>query len=216
MKDAITVLFLASAPSRNRAPLRLYEDVHAIGHALRESRAGDRVRLMPSFVGRTRDLQDALLRHDPLIVHLAGHGDDPCALYLGDKEGRERRVGSEALAMLFGMLREWIRVVIVNGCDTLPTAEALSQGVDYAIGMNRPLSDPSATLFASAFYGALATGRTVQASFDLAVGRMEAAGRPGAARPVLRIRPGVDPFAPLFPSLPLAGPGPLPHDAVRA
>lgn len=216
MIDAIPVLFLASAPSRTRPPVWLHDHVHAIGQAVRESHAGDRVKLIPSVVGRTRDLQDALLRHDPLIAHLAGHGDDPCVLYLGDGLGRERRVGKEALAMLFGMLREWIRVVIVNGCDTLPTVEALSQRVDYAIGMSRPLSDPSATVFARAFYGALAMGRTVQASFDLAAGWMEMSGRAGAPRPVLRIRAGVDPTLPLLPSPAMSRPGPLSHDTVRA
>jgi hypothetical protein len=146
---------------------------------------------------RPRDLQDALLRHDPQIVHFAGHGDDDGVLYLGDEHGRPRPVGKEALGNLFGTLSEWIEVVIVNGCDTLPTVEVLGAVVDYAIGMNRPLGDAAAILFAEAFYGALAMGHTVQRSFALGVSRMELDGNAESATPVLRIRPGVDPALPL-------------------
>ena len=76
MRDRIRVLFLASDPFRDRAPLRLDEEVRAIDHALRKGSARDRVELVSHFATRTRDLQDALMRHDPQIVHFAGHADD--------------------------------------------------------------------------------------------------------------------------------------------
>jgi hypothetical protein len=194
MTDRIRVLFLASDPFRDQAPLRLDEEVRAIDHALRR---GSAVELVAHFATRTRDLQDALMRHDPQVVHFAGHGGDPGVLYLGDEYGRPRPVGKEALAKLFGILDEWIKVVVLNGCDTLPTVEALGEVVDYAIGMNRPLTDAAAIVFAEAFYGALAMGRTVKDSFDLGVNQPEIEGSDESATPVLRIRPGVDPAVPL-------------------
>ena len=204
MRDTITVLFLASHPSSPDRTPRLEEEVCAIEHAAGGGRGRHRVRLVPRFVAGSRDLRDALLRHDPRIVHFAGHADDPCVLYLDDGQGRRRPVGKEPLAKLFGTLREWIRVVVVNGRGALPTVEALGEAVDYAIGMDRPLSDPSAVAFARAFYGALAIGRTVQAAFDVAVIQMmiEDGAEPGSAR--LRIRPGVDPSVPLVSALPVA------------
>jgi hypothetical protein len=208
MADTIRVLFLASDPFRDRASLRLDEEVRAIDQALRKGRAREGVELIPHFATRTRDLQDALLRHDPQVVHFAGHGGSG-VIYLGDEQGRPRPVGKEALAKLFGILREWIRVVILNGCDTLSTVEALGEVVDYAVGMNRPLSDPAAAVFAQAFYGALAMGQTVQASFDLAVNQLELEGSAEAATPVLRIRPGVDPAVPLV-AAPADAPSPAP------
>jgi hypothetical protein len=197
MRDRIRVLFLASDPFRDRAPLRLDEEVRAIDHALRKGTARDRLELVSHFATRTRDLQDALMRHDPQIVHFAGHADDPGVLYLGDEYGRPRPVGKEALGKLFGILGEWIKVVVLNGCDTLPTVEVLGEVVDYAIGMNRPLTDAAALVFAEAFYGALAMGRTVKESFDLGVCQLEIVGSDESATPVLRIRPGVDPAMPL-------------------
>lgn len=218
MEDAIKVLFLASDPFRDRAPLRLDEEVRAIDHALRKGRARERVKLIPHFATRTRDLQDALLRHDPQIVHFAGHGNDSGVLYLGDEYGRPRPVGKEALGKLFGILSEWIKVVILNGCDTLPTVDVLGEVVDYAIGMNQPLSDASAIVFAKAFYGALAMGRTVRESFELGVSQLEIEGNAEATTPVLRIRPGVDPAVPLVArpaeeSLPSPAGGANPADA---
>lgn len=197
MEDRLRVLFLASDPFRDQARVRLDEEVRAVEHALRKSRVGGRVQLAACFAPRTRDLRDALLRHDAQVVHLAGHAGDSGILYMGDARGRPRPVGREALAILFGILREWIRVVIVNGGDTRPTVEALGEVVDYALGMDRPLGDPSAVVFAEAFYGALAVGGTVQESFELGVRRLKIEGGAGSVVPVLRIRPGVDPAVPL-------------------
>lgn len=205
MRDKITVLFLASDPFRGQAALRLDEEVRAIDRAIQRGGARERVELVAHFATRTRDLQNALMRHDPRIVHFAGHGGDPGVLYLGDERGRPRPVGKEALGKLFSHLTDYVKVVILNGCDTLPTVDVLGEVVDYAIGMNRPLSDASAIVFAEAFYGALAMGRTVRASFDLAVIQMEIENNREATTPVLRIRPGVDPAVPLV-TMPAAAP----------
>jgi hypothetical protein len=194
MRDKIEVLVLASDPFRDRAAARLDEEVRAVARALRGGRAHAGIELIPHFSARTPGLQDALLRHDPRIVHFAGHGD---AIYLGDAHGRRGVVTGEALAKLFGILSEWIKVVVVNGRDTLPIVEALGEAVDYAIGIDRPLGDPRAITFFTAFYGALGTGKTVQASFDHAANELAIEGDAQGATPVLRIRAGVDPAVPL-------------------
>ncbi|HEX8673357.1 MAG TPA: hypothetical protein VF710_15790 [Longimicrobium sp.] len=208
MRDKIKVLFLASDPFHDRAPLRLDEEVRTIGNALLKGRARDGVELIPYFATRTRDLQEALLRHDPQIVHFAGHGGGSGVIYLGDAHGRPGAVGKEALAELFGILSEWIKVVILNGCGTLPIVEALSDVVDYSIGMNAPLTDASAIVFAEAFYGAVGMGRTVKTSFQLAVSQLKLEGNAEASKPVLRIRSGVDPTVPLVTPAALPSPGP--------
>lgn len=195
MRDKIEVLFLASDPFRGGAARRLHEEVRGVERAIRGGRARGRVKLVPCFAPRTRDLQDELVRHDPRIVHFAGPGDGGGDIYLADAHGRRGVVTSEALAKLFGILSEWIKVVVVNGCHTLPILEALNDVVDYTIGMDRPLGDEAAMIFAEAFYGALGTGKTVRASFDLAVSRVERSAE--GVTPVLRIRPGVDPSVPL-------------------
>ncbi|HEY0152212.1 MAG TPA: hypothetical protein VGB92_09455 [Longimicrobium sp.] len=211
MQDNVEALFLASDPFREGASLRLHTEVRGVERAIRRGRAHDRVKLVPCFAPRTRDLQDALMLHDPRIVHFAGPGEGHGVIYLADAYGRRGVVEKEELAKLFGILSEWIKVVILNGCDTLPMVEALGDVVDYAIGMDQPLCDASAIVFAEAFYGGLGMGKPVQAAFDLAVGRLESEGFEATAIPVLRIRPGVDPAVPL---LAPAGP-PAPPETAR-
>jgi hypothetical protein len=211
MQDTVEALFLASDPFREGASLRLHTEVRGVERAIRRGRARDQVKLVPCFAPRTRDLQDALLLHDPRIVHFAGPGDGRGAIHLADAYGRRGVVEKDALAKLFGILSEWIKVVILNGCDTLPMVEALGGVVDYAIGMDQPLGDASSIVFAEAFYGALGMGKPVQASFDLAVGRLESESLAASAIPVLRIRPGVDPAVPLVAP---AGP-PAPPETAR-
>jgi hypothetical protein len=169
------------------------------------------VKLVPCFAPRTRDLQDALMLHDPRIVHFAGPAEGRGVIYLADAYGRRGVVEKEELAKLCGILSEWIKVVILNGCDTLPMVHALGDVVDYAIGMDQPLCDATSIVFAEAFYGALGMGKPVQASFDLAVNRLESEGFDATAIPVLRIRPGVDPAVPLVAP---AGP-PAPPETAR-
>lgn len=190
MRDKIRVLFLASDPFGDGAPLRLDREVRAVRGGV--ARAG--VELVPYFAANTRDLQTALLLHEPQIVHFAGEG---AGIHLADAHGRRGAVGKEALATLFGILSEWVKVVILNGSGTLPLVHVLGEVVDHAIGMDQPLGDASAIVFARAFYGALGAGRTVQASFDLAVRQLEMEGSAGSAIPVLRSRAGVDPAVPL-------------------
>lgn len=191
MDDKMKVLFLASDPFENGAPLQLDEEVRAVRRAIERGSARDALELIPLFALRVRDLQEALLRHQPQVVHFAGHGG-AAGVVLGDEHGQPRTVGKEALGKLFGLMNGSIKAVVLNGCDTLGTVEAMSGAVDYTIGMNRPITDTSAIVFAEAFYVALAMGQPVRTSFDLAVIQLEMEGSEGSDTPVLRVRPGVD------------------------
>jgi hypothetical protein len=195
MRDKIKVLFLAADPFRPGERLRLDEEVRAIDRAIRRGSARDSVELVSQFATRTGDLQDALMRHDPKVVHFAGHGGPCGVIYLGDDYGRSQPVGKEALGQLFGIRRDAVRVVVLNGCETLPAAEVLSEVVDYAIGMSGRIRDDSAARFAAAFYGALAMGQTLADSFAYGVNQLELEGNPDAKLPTLRVRPGIDPHA---------------------
>jgi hypothetical protein len=192
MRKKIKVLFLAADPFRPGERLRLDEEVRAIDQAIRRGSARDAVELVSQFATRTGDLQDALMRHDPQVVHFAGHGGARGVIYLGDEYGRPQPVGKEALGRLFGIRGDAVRVVVLNGCETLPTADVLSEVVDYAIGMSGPIHDDSAARFAAAFYGALAMGETPADSFAYGVNQLELEGNPDARLPVLRVRDGID------------------------
>src|SRR3954467_959107 len=71
--EPVRVLFLAANPE-GTAALRLDQEVKAIDEALRCSRLGPRFELQQSWAVGDREIQDGLLRWQPDIVHLSGHG----------------------------------------------------------------------------------------------------------------------------------------------
>ena len=52
------------------------------------------------------------------------------------EDGEPKPVRQDALVELFGVLPDNIRVVVLNACHSRPQAEAISQFIDCAIGMN--------------------------------------------------------------------------------
>ncbi|HYR09450.1 MAG TPA: CHAT domain-containing protein [Longimicrobium sp.] len=193
MGDKIKVLFLAADPFRNGARLELGEEMRAIEHAIQQGSARDSLEFVSHFATRSGDLQYALLKHEPQIVHFSGHGDRGGMLYLGDEHGGRREVDRAALGKLFGALEGGVRVVVLNGCHTLPVAAVLSRIVDYAIGSRDRLTDETSIRFSEAFYSALAFGKDVRQAFELAVSQLQVDGSREADVPVLRVRPGAAP-----------------------
>ena len=199
MGTRIKVLFLAADPFSQTAPLQLGEEMRAIDHAIQRGSARDGLEFVAHFATRTRDLQSALLRHQPQVVHFAGHGDRPGGICLQDELGERRTVGRAALAALFRALDGGVRVVVLNGCHTLPVAAALTRSVDYAIGTRGRLRDDTAIAFAEAFYTALAFGKGVRQAFALATSQLRVDGSDEAGVPALRVRRGAA-AGPLLPT----------------
>jgi hypothetical protein len=81
---------------------------------------------------------------------------------------------------------------LLNACWTRPQAEAIAQTIDCVIGMNRPIGDAAAIIFAASFYRAVGFGRTVQEAFDLAKVALLLEGIPEDQTPAMSVRDGVD------------------------
>ncbi|HEX8907019.1 MAG TPA: CHAT domain-containing protein [Longimicrobiaceae bacterium] len=197
MPDRIKVLLLASDPFAFENPLKLDHEARAVTEAIRKGRARDSLDFVSEWAVRTGDLQHALDWHRPQVVHFAGHASASEGIFLEGGDGSDRAVSPEALRGVFA-LSDSVRVVVLNACESLATAEAFADVVDYTIGMNTVITDPAAALFAEAFYGALAMGRTVQDAFALGVNRLQIEGTGEAKTPTLHIRRGVDPTKPLI------------------
>jgi hypothetical protein len=196
MRGKIKVLFLAADPFSHKAPLELGVEMRAIDHAIRQGSAREALEFVCHFATQPGDLQAALLRHRPRVVHFAGHGSSG-AIHLEDERGGRRKVGREALAELFRALDGGVRAVVLNGCNTLPVATELSTVVDYAIGTRDRIRDDTAVDFSRAFYTALAFGTDVPQAFALAVSQLRINRSDQADLPVLCERPDADP-APLL------------------
>ncbi|MCG8420988.1 MAG: CHAT domain-containing protein [Proteobacteria bacterium] len=189
--STIRVLFLAANP-RDTARLALDREYRAIEARIRASEYRDAIEVFGKWAVQPGDLQDALLHHQPHIVHFSGHGQENSILLM-DRDGSARAVPGPVLARMLGTLRDNIRVVVFSACVSAQQAGAVTEYVDFAIAMREGMDNDAAI----AFYMGLGYGRSVQNAFDLGVNEIALQGVPGQDRqgPVLLARPGVDPGA---------------------
>jgi hypothetical protein len=191
MSEPVTILFLAANPS-NETRLALGQEHREVEERIRGGRHRDILRLESRWAVRPDDLQEALLEHQPHIVHFSGHGSSASELLFEDDTGRARTVSTPALAELFRVLRDDVRVVVLNACFSLPQAQAIAAHIDFVVGMSQAISDEAAIAFATAFYRGIAYGRSVRTAFDLGVNSLQVHGIPENETPQLIVREGAD------------------------
>jgi formylglycine-generating enzyme required for sulfatase activity len=170
--EQLTILFLAADPV-NKPKLQLDEEQRAIDRELRLAKHRDRFDLRVELAVRYSDLQELLLRYEPVIVHFSGHGSEAGEILLKNASGSARPVQPVALARLFARLKGSVRCVVLNACYSERQAAAIAQSVDCVVGMARALSDEAARDFAEGFYLGLGYGRSVGDAFGFGLDRIE-------------------------------------------
>jgi hypothetical protein len=169
----IKVLLLSANPID--APLKIDAEFRAIDAKIRSSEHRDHVQLILHGAVRLEDVPGLLMRHKPHVVHFSGHGD-ASGIELTTADGSCKVLPPNALADIFKALKDNVRVVLLNACDSAPQAEAIVNVIDCAVGMADEIDDDAAVAFAAAFYEALGYGQSVQTSFDLALVQLTGAG----------------------------------------
>jgi hypothetical protein len=191
MTNRIKIVFLLSNP-KNISRIRLDEELREVSERIRMAKLRDRFELIPLLAVRPRDVTQALLEYKPHILHFAGHGSPTQGIVLEDNNGQTKLVSADALAHLFGVIKDNLRVVLLNACYSGLQVGGISQVIDFTIGMQKTIGDKSAIVFASSFYEALAYGRNVNEAFGLGVTNLMMEGIPEADVPVLVQREGAD------------------------
>jgi hypothetical protein len=190
--DKIKILFLAANPL-GTSPLGLDEEIRAITQKLQAAECRDAIQLISCWAVRPDDLVQALLQHQPHIVHFSGHGSPSQQIILVDEARRPKPVSKAALVSLFRNLQDNIRVVVLNACFSQPQAAAIAQTIDCVVGMSRAIGDRAAIKFAAGFYGAFGFGRSVQEAFNLGKTALMLEGIPEEDTPRLVHRRKVNP-----------------------
>jgi hypothetical protein len=207
-EPSVRILFLAACPS-GLPSLRLDQESKAIQEALRMSKNGERFELEQSWAIGDQELQDGLLRYQPDVVHLSGHGSRGGQIVL-EESSELRDLGPRTapvptpedlwlrgLVQVFAAARGRIRCVVLNACHSEPTAQALAQVVGCVVGMSKAIEDAAAIRFSWSFYNALGYGMSLKVAFDLAKGQAALGGFQTSDVPRL-ITAGVDPEGILF------------------
>jgi len=182
-----SILLLAANP-KGTASLRLQEEEREIKERLRLAGYG-KVPINSTGATRTRDIQQAMLDFNPQIVHFAGHGAGKDGLAFEDAIGQFKLVDSEALANLFKLFSSRVECVVLNACYSEVQAEAISQYIDYVIGMSQAIEDRAAIEFAVGFYTALGAGESVEFAYELGCNAIQLAGIAEHLIPILKISP---------------------------
>ena len=197
MSEKIRVLFLSANP-RDTTRIRVDEEAREIFEKIEEGTGRGAFELFKYPATRVGDLQRLLMKHRPHIVHFSVHGSLAQKIILEGSAGRGRRVDKRALAEVFRVLKDDVRVIVLNACFTKLQAQALTEVIDYTVGSSETIGDRAAVTFAGAFYRALAFGRSVQEAFELGKVELNLKGIRGSKVLELLIRHGTDVTEPLL------------------
>jgi hypothetical protein len=215
-----TILFLAANPVGTDR-LTLDEEARAIQEELERSGHRDKFELVTRWAARPMDLLRELRRHKPTVVHFSGHGSrgehQPGAelrrnivgelgavevdtvdvipqhgLLFQGPDGRPQLVSTVALQEAFGAAGSAVKLVVLNACYSEVQAEALLEHVGCVVGMGGSIRNDTARNFAIGFYGGLGERESVAAAYKQGRAAISLEGLPGSARPLLKVRDGVD------------------------
>ncbi len=165
--DVKTILILAANP-QNTSRLRLEEEIREIDKGLRRANKRDQFKLEMKLAVTQQDFYRAILDTHPQIVHFCGHGAGEDGILLEDETGQTALVQADTLASLFKLFaQKGLDCVVLNACYSQVQAEAISQHINYVIGMNQAIGDKAAINFSVAFYDALAAGEDIEFAFEL-------------------------------------------------
>ena len=166
--EKLKVLFLCANPT-DKARLDLDREIREIQEKMYAADLRDKVELIVPPAVRARDLVQRLSEVKPHVVHFSGHGSSKREIFLQDDCGKAYPVPENVLNRLFTVMKDDIRLVVLNACSSGPQAKTISRTVDATIGMDAKVGDQAAIVFSAAFYRGIAFGKSVQRAFDEAV-----------------------------------------------
>jgi hypothetical protein len=162
------ILIIAANPEPEKhGRLDLDQEIREIRRVLESAKL--REQFEPIFVevaATYRDLQTAILKRQPQIVHICGHGTGANGLMFCNDAGQAKLVNAEALAGLFKLFADQVECVVLNACYSAEQAQAICQHIEYVIGMNQPIGDRSAKEFSFGFYTALGEGSSYEFAYE--------------------------------------------------
>ena len=164
------ILILASNPKRDLALDREIRDLEGV---IKRSKNRDEFEVRVGSAVRPEDLQELLLDCEPQIVHFCGHGTGEQGLVLQNSAGREQLVSTSALSSLFKLFTGKVECVLLNACYSEVQANAISQHINYVIGMSQTILDDAAIAFATGFYRGLGYGRTTDEAYHFGCNAIE-------------------------------------------
>jgi hypothetical protein len=192
-RKPLDVLYLMSNPTKKHA-LSLDKEVKAVKAEISRSRFRDNVALHQSEAADFKDILNGLNDHAPRIVHFSGHGNDVGLAMDGGtvKRGKTSFVTFDLLGKAFAATDNPPDVVVLNACKSTGARKAFLATAKAIVVMEDSVTDTAAVAFAIQFYGAIASGQSLQAAYDQARVAVEFVSFDEASTPSLVTASGVN------------------------
>ena len=178
------IIFFAANPDDTQR-LALDNEYKQIKRLLTQSECRNDFLLEHAPAVSDDDLQQQLLSFKPDIVHFSGHGELN-GLHFQDESGKTHFIHQDSLTDFFKLFAGRIRCLILNACHSEAQATAISEHIDYVIGMNTAIGDEAAVEFAKGFYRALFNGESIAKSYEFGCSAIDLAGINEYQTPVLK------------------------------
>ncbi|MBE9215871.1 hypothetical protein IQ247_24955 [Plectonema cf. radiosum LEGE 06105] len=149
IKEKIKILIL-KIPAKD---LNLDKEIYELKKAIRESKNRDLLSIRDETVYSTDDIRYYVGNENPQIVHFCGHGLTDGSLKL--ENNSSSGISLEFLKSIFQGRENNIKCVLLNACHSEKATLAISQHINYVIGMNNEIIDNVAIEFAKGFYDGL-------------------------------------------------------------
>ncbi len=190
--NKIKILFVASNPSDTRYRFFLDNQIREIAQLIRLGVYREGFELVSDWSVSAAEMQAVLLRHRPDIVHFSGHGTNARGIALEDERGDMKLVSKPGLASLLHLLKDKIRLVVLQGPYSKGQVEAFQETIDFTVRMSATTGNMAGVLFLSTFYQALFFGKSIEDSFRSATNQLELEGLKQSETPKLLVRKGAD------------------------
>ncbi|MCX4242511.1 CHAT domain-containing protein [Paraliomyxa miuraensis] len=194
-EDKVRVRMLLSAPE-DLSPMDLEQEQMLAVEVLDRPLSRDSFDLAVEHAATFNQFFEMLMYERPQIVHFSGHGNENLLAFTKEDGSKADLVPAEAMRRALGSAKDPVnppRLVVLNACLTEKQAEAMTEHVEFAIGMRPKIKDARAIAFTRRFYDALASGRSLQNAFDQARDYLSKWGAKADDTPKLFCRPGCDP-----------------------
>ena len=148
-------------------PVNGDEEFRELKLQLRQAEETGRVVLIPYFCTRLGDLEYAIMRERPHVLHFCCHGHESHIIL-----ENEHRNGSllplKHLGALLHALKSPVRLVVLNACITSPDGVRAANLAEYVVSFVGPVEEGLAVKFTSSFYNAAAFDHSIRESFEIA------------------------------------------------
>lgn len=164
-KKLVKKILILSANPINPRHQSFDKEISDIQKCIQQSKNRDLFDVKVELAVDFRDFGKALSECNPQVVHFIGHGEKDGLMVEGEL-GYAVPISPDVLTRLFEHSSNKVECVILGACHSAPQADAISQYVDYVIGMQGEIKDQAAHEFVIGFYNALGAGKSVEESFE--------------------------------------------------